>query len=79
MIHSNDPVRVSPLTYQGDVMQQWEEDAESFAHMMETDDPLRSRAESLLLTLLEVGQCTANILPNLSFGSNSMSWTWQQW
>jgi len=36
------------------VLQMWEEDPEHFAHAMETDDPFRSKAEILLLTLLEV-------------------------
>ena len=34
-------------------------DAEHFAHAMGTDDPFRSKAEALLLTLLEVGCGTA--------------------
>jgi len=36
-------------------LQMWEEDPEHFAHAMGTDDPFRSKAETLLLTLLEVG------------------------
>ena len=37
------------------MLQMWEEDPEHFAHAMGTDDPFRSKAEALLLTLLEVG------------------------
>ena len=40
-----------------DMLQLWEEDAEHFAHVMGTDDPFRSKAEALLLTLLEVTCC----------------------
>ena len=39
--------------------QMWEEDAEHFAHAMGTEDPFRSKAEALLLTLLEVSNQTA--------------------
>ena len=49
------PILDRALVTWHNVLQLWEEDPELFSHSMETDDPLRSRAESLLLTLLEVG------------------------
>ena len=60
------------LTLQRDVLQLWEEDAELFSHSMETDDPFRSRAESLLLTLLEVNHSTVNTLPCSALQTVSM-------